>query len=114
MLKYGLEAINPLPWEQPLGGGSETHSQAQYRAYLWNPWRNEALERGSKREKWMQARVPTKDRPGKLEDDLQGKSESPRNSDTSLPPFGAFPGYLWGFPGGSTINNLPAMQETWV
>ena len=20
----------------------------------------------------------------------------------------------WGFPGGSVVNNLPAMQETWV
>ena len=40
--------------------------------------------------------------------------ESLRDFDTFLPPFGAFSGYLWGFPGGSTVNNLPAMQEIQV
>ena len=24
------------------------------------------------------------------------------------------PGLYWGFPGGSAVKNLPAMQETWV
>ena len=54
----GLWARNrysPLPWGKPPGGGSETHKQPQYGAYLWNLWDNGALHTGSKGEKWMQA-----------------------------------------------------------
>ena len=25
-----------------------------------------------------------------------------------------YPSYIYGFPGGSAVKNLPAMQETWV
>lgn len=71
MQVVGQKPIGPLPQEQPPNGGKEKNNYAQNMGYLWNHWDNGALQNGNLGEDWLQARIPTKDRHGKLEDDPQ-------------------------------------------